>query len=277
MIQREKQDGLHAIIEGIDGSGKSTVLNACRAWAEERGVTFFDVIEFSEREGRLPSVEEVGNATGLITAEPTFCWVGKAIREEIIAKRNLSAQCSVLSAQLLQDKEDDVRCAMCDARYSGWETAQAFALDRLVQFRRLIIPFLQGHPERIIFQDRGLGSSLAYQPLQDKSLNTYKLLDLPGNVQTLAFAPTLLILIRTEAAAALARLSQRTEKQDGVIFEEPDFQRRLVRRFLSDDVLGPFKRAGTRIMEVDGNAGIEEVSLAVKSLLSQNLPDFGKI
>jgi thymidylate kinase len=253
MINRETNDGLHAIIEGIDGSGKSTVINACRAWAEERGVSFFNVIEFSEREGRLPSVEEVGNATGLITAEPTFCWVGKAIREEIIAKH---------------ENEE---------RYTGWETAQAFALDRLILFRRLVIPFLQGHPERIVFQDRGLGSSLAYQPLQDEKLNTYKLLDLPGNAQTLAFAPSLLILIRTEAAAAMARLAGRKEKQDDVIFEEPNFQQKLVQRFLSEDVLGPFKQAGTKIMEIDGNAGIEEVGQSVKGLLSQNLPDFGKI
>ncbi|MDD5438149.1 MAG: hypothetical protein PHC70_03325 [Patescibacteria group bacterium] len=255
MIQRQPEDGLHAIIEGIDGSGKSTVLNACRAWAEERGVSFFNVIEFSEREGRLPSVEEVGNATGLITAEPTFCWVGKAIREEIIAKH----------------ENENV------PRYNGWETAQAFALDRLILFRRLIIPFLQGHSERIIFQDRGLGSSLAYQPLQDTSLNTYKLIDLPGNAQTLTFAPNLLILIRAEAAAAMARLAGRKDKQDGAIFEEPDFQQKLVQRFLSDEVLGPFKQAGTKVVEVDGNAGIDEVSSSVKGLLSQNLPDFGKI
>ena len=95
MIQRQPNDGLHVMIEGIDGSGKSTVLNACRAWAEERGTVFFDVVAFSEREGRLPSVDEVGDATGLITAEPTFCWTGKAIREEIIAKHIFSRQSTV--------------------------------------------------------------------------------------------------------------------------------------------------------------------------------------
>ncbi|MHB8831514.1 MAG: dTMP kinase [Patescibacteria group bacterium] len=254
MIKREKNDGLHAIIEGIDGSGKSTVLNACRAWAEDRGVTFFNVIEFSEREGRLPNAEEVGGATGLITAEPTFCWVGKAIREEIIAKHDEAGQ-----------------------RYTGWETAQAFALDRLVQFRRLVIPFLQNHPERIIFQDRGLGSSLAYQPLQDTSLTTKQLVELPGNAQTLAFSPSLLILIRAEATATMARLAQRTDKQDKDIFEEPSFQQKLAQRYLSDDVLGYFKQVGTKIAEVDGNQGIDQVASAVKSLLSQNLPDFGRI
>ncbi|MFA6099300.1 MAG: hypothetical protein WC750_00290 [Patescibacteria group bacterium] len=275
MIQREKNDGLHAIIEGIDGSGKSTVLNACRAWAEERGVTFFNTIEFSEREGRLPSVEEMGQATGLITAEPTFCWVGKAIREEIIAKHENSDTRHVIRDPSEPSEISHVTCH--ESRYTGWETAQAYALDRLVQFRRLIIPFLQGHPERIIFQDRGLGSSLAYQPLQDTTLTTEQIITLPGNAQTLAFAPNLLILIRTEAAAAMARLAGRTEKQDGDIFEEPNFQQKLVQRYLSDDVLGPFKKAGTNIAEVDGNLGIDEVAAAVKELLSQNLRDFGKI
>ncbi|MFA6161081.1 MAG: hypothetical protein WC766_02760 [Patescibacteria group bacterium] len=253
MIHRQPNDGLHVIIEGIDGSGKSTVLNACRAWAEERGISFFDVVDFSTREGRLPTVEEAKPATGLITAEPTFCWTGRAIREEMIAKHV------------------DV------IRYSGWETAHGFSVDRLVQFRRVIIPFLQNHADRIIFQDRSLASTLAYQPLQDESLTTEKLLSLPGNAQTIAFAPTLLILIRTEAAAAMARLSARTEKQDEHIFEVEDFQQRLVKRFLSDDVLGPFKQAGTLIAEVDGNQSIEAVGESVKALLSQNLPNFARI
>jgi thymidylate kinase len=258
MIARKDGDGLHVMIEGIDGSGKSTVLNACRAWAEERGSVFFDVVAFSEREGRLPSVDEVGDATGLITAEPTFCWTGKAIREEIIAKHEVRGTSDV-------------------GRYTGWETAQAYALDRLVLFRRLVIPFLQNHPDRIIFQDRGLGSSLAYQPLQDPTLTTERLLEISGNGQTIAFPPSLLLLIRTEAAAAMARLAKRTEKQDDVIFEEPDFQSKLVTRYLSEEVLGPFKRIGTKIAEIDGNLGIDAVAAAVKDLLSQNLPYFARI
>lgn len=265
MIKRQPNDGLHVIIEGIDGSGKSTVLNACRAWSEDRGIKFFNVVEFSQREGRLPSMDEIGDATGLITAEPGFCWTGKAIREEIIAKHLPPPQTPPPAGGALE------------LRYSGWETAHAFAMDRLVLFRRVIIPFLQGHPERIVFQDRGLGSTLAYQPLQDETLSTEKLLTLPGNEQTIAYNPTMLLLIRTEAAAAMARLAGRTDKQDGVIFEEPDFQTRLVQRFLSEDVLGPFKQAGSIIGEVDGNQGIQEVAQAVKGLLSQKLANFARI
>jgi len=255
MIKRQQNDGLHIVIEGIDGSGKSTVSGACEEWAKERGVSFFNVIEFAEREHRLPSLDEIGDATGLLTAEPTFCWTGKAIRDEIIAKREGEAM----------------------ARYDGWETAHAFAVDRLVQFRRLIIPFLQNHPERVVIQDRSLASTLAYQPLQDQSLSTERLLELPGNRQTIEFYPTLLLLIRTEASAAMARLEARTEKQDQVIFEEADFQTKLVQRFLSDEVLGPFQKAGSKIGAVDGNLSIEQVADNVRALLSRELPEFGII
>ncbi len=255
MIKRQQTDGQYIVIEGIDGSGKSTVSEACEEWARERGIVFFNVIEFAKREYRLPSLSDMEGINGLLIAEPTFCWIGKAIRDEIIFKR----------------KEEKI------PRYDGWETAQAFAIDRLIQFRRLIIPFLQNHPERIVIQDRSLASSLAYQPLQDQSLSTERLLELSGNRQAIEFYPTLLILIRTEASAAMARLEARTEKQDHVIFEEKDFQTKLAQRFLSDNVLGPFKKAGSVIGTVNGNLSIEEVATSVKELLSREMSKFGII
>ena len=75
----------------------------------------------------------------------------------------------------------------------------------------------------------------------------------------------------------MARLAQRTDKQDEVIFEEPDFQTKLVQRFLSGDVLGPFKQAGTMISEIDGNQNIEQVAKEVKSALSQKLDFFARM
>lgn len=237
-------------IEGIDGSGKSTVMNACRSWAEERGARFFDAVEFMKREHRLPRLKDLGEATGLLTAEPTFAWIGDAIREEIIAKH------------------DDERA---NRIYTGAETADAFALDRLVLYRRLVIPFLTENLQHIVFQDRGLCSSLAYQPLQDTSLTTEKLLERPGNAQVLAFPPTLIILIRTEATAAIARLAHRSDKKDNHIFESANFQTRLAERFFSNEILRPFKRAGTIIGEVDGNADKKTVAVAVKRLLNKKI------
>ncbi len=265
MISRKENDGQLIVVEGIDGSGKSTILDAGKKWVQAQGLKIFDVVEFSEREHRLPDLNDIGDAQMLMAAEPCFCWTGDSIRQEIIAKHDESRQWSVVSGQSE------------GPRYSGYETAEAFALDRLVLFRRVIIPFLQGHPDRIVFKDRGVGSSLAYQPLQDTSLTTPKLLELSGNAQSIAFAPTLLVLVRTEAAAAMARLEGRTEKQDNVIFEERGFQERLAIRFLSDDVLGPFKQAGTEIAELDGNLPKDAMAQAALAMLSQKLGGFANI
>ena len=71
-------------IDGIDGSGKSTLLNAARAWAEERGLRVIDTVAWSKENGRHPTLEDVGDADVLLTAEPTHAGIGKEIREEII-------------------------------------------------------------------------------------------------------------------------------------------------------------------------------------------------
>lgn len=274
MISRQPNDGPLLVVEGIDGSGKSTILTACKNLAAERNLKVFDVVEFSEREHRLPDLNDIGDASVLMAAEPCFCWTGDAIRQEIIAKReSCNANRMTSDSQTLHD----TRYTIHEPRYSGQETADAFALDRLVLFRRVIIPFLQNRPDRIVFKDRGVGSSLAYQPLQDTSLTTEGLLTLPGNAQSIAFWPTLLVLVRTEAAAAMARLEGRTDKQDNVIFEERGFQEKLAIRFLSEDVLGPFRRAGTDIAELDGNLPKEAMAAAAKTLLSQKLADFANI
>ncbi len=250
MYHRKLDDGQHVILEGIDGSGKSTVMAACHMWAEGRGAKVFDAVDFMRREKRLPTVRDLDDATVLLNAEPSFCWIGAAIREEIIAQH---------------EPTEDIK------RYSGSETADAFALDRLVLYRRLIIPFLKNRPERVVFQDRGLASSLAYQPLQDPALSSDDLLQRPGNAQAIAFAPTVILLIHTDAAVAMSRLMQRQEKRDEHIFEKQDFQTRLAQRFCSDDVLNPFRRAGTVVVEIDGNAARDVVAHKVKQLLTQHL------
>ncbi len=282
MITRQPTDGPLLVVEGIDGSGKSTILKACKDWATERGLKIFDVVEFSEREHRLPDLKDIGDAQALMAAEPCFCWTGDAIRQEIIA-RHEDRECVTCNAKratletATPQTLHDTRCALHDIRYTGLETAEAFALDRLVLFRRVIIPFLQNRPDRIVFKDRGVGSSLAYQPLQDATLTTARLLELSGNAQSTAFAPTLLVLVRTEAAAAMARLEGRTDKQDNVIFEERGFQERLAIRFLSDGVLGPFRQAGTDIVELDGNLPMDAMAAAAQTMLSQKLADFAKL
>lgn len=250
MISRTQNDGLHIILEGIDGSGKSTALSACQQWAEKRGTRFFDVVQYCKEKKHLPSLDEIGNVTGLLLAEPTFCWTGSAIREEMISKSTAN-------------------------RYTGTETAEAFALDRLVQLRRILIPFLKNNPDRIVIQDRSIISSLAYQPLQEAALTEEKILSFSGNRQALAFAPTDLMILKIPVEIAQDRLAGREEKKDDAVFEKRDFQKRLAKRYEIKTVLGPFQEKGVDISLLDASASREQILNDILQKLSEKYPNFG--
>lgn len=232
----EHKRGKIIVIDAIDGAGKSTAIKGIARWLEERGIApAFDLIAFQEAENRLPEIKELGDAKLLIAAEPTHSWIGRAIREELIAKHENRA-------------------------YSGRAAAEAFALDRLILYRRVIIPFLEKRPDGFVIQDRGLISSLAYQPLQDPTLAIDELMMLEGNRLELEYAPDLMLLLTLDVATAQSRLAGRIEKRDASAFEAEDFQKRLAGRYTLPEVRRPFIEQGTRIAEIDASKN-EQVTL----------------
>jgi thymidylate kinase len=243
-----KPNGLFIQLDGIDGSGKSTLLNAALGWFQERGMKVFDVVAWSKENHRLPRLEEVGDVQILFTSEPTHAWTGKAIRDEIISN---------------------------GTPYGARIAAQAFALDRLVQYRRVVQPFLNGHPERIVVQDRGLISSMAYQPLQSEiekdaePVTVEWLLSLDGNRAAMDFPPDAFVFLDVDAAVAMQRLAGRSEKLDNVRFEDPVFQAALAERYRRADVTTPFTERGTRLVTIDGGKTKPEVAEAMRNLLGE--------
>ncbi len=237
-------------IDGIDGSGKSTLLNAARVWAEERGLRVFDSVAWSKENGRHPALADVGDADVLLTAEPTHARIGKEIREEIIRT---------------------------NTPYSARLAAEAFALDRGVQYTRLILPFLKARKGRIVIQDRGLISSLAYQPLQSETDGSESRVDIPwlmsleGNRIALSSPPDAFIFLDIDPAIAKERLANRAEKIDNHVYDAASFQIALAKRFRSTDVTEPFTSRGTRLMVMDGSetreALAEKMRLILDSLL----------
>ena len=237
-------------IDGIDGSGKSTLLNAALAWATAQGFSTFDVVEWSKREHRLPTLEDIGDVDVLFTAEPTHAGIGDVIRNEII--RDGSPY---------------------DARF----TAQAFALDRGVQYRRLILPFLQSRPGRWVIQDRGLSTSLAYQPLQSERdtadpvqhVTLDWLLTHDGNQIAYNAPPDVFVLVDIDPSVALARLANRTEKFDNHLYEKEDFQIALAERYKRPDFHTKLTSQGTEFVIIDGGRTKEEVAEDMRNVLSQ--------
>lgn len=229
------------IVDAIDGAGKSTVINGIAEQLKGQGRTIFDLQAYQKEHHALPEGETI-DADVLLSAEPTYCWVGSAIREEIIKSHS-------------------------GRSYHGRAAAEAFALDRQVLFTRVILPFLSAKPDRWVIQDRGVITSLAYQPLQDERITLDWLLSLEGNRAELSRPPDLLLLLRLTPEEAMQRLAGRAHKVDGHIYENPTFQDRLALRYRDPAVLAPYASAGTTIREIDASKSPEDVVKAACSAI----------
>ncbi len=220
--------GTFIMVDGIGGSGKSTVIAALAARLEAAGKRLFHQAVWEKREGRTPAFSEVTEATVdpldadvLFTAEPTQAWVGAAIRQEL---------------------------SRTDDPYDGTVAAHAFALDRAVLYKRLLLPALAAGKH--IVQDRGVCTSLAYQPLMHDSMGIDEVAALPGNRMALEHRPDVLILVRVRPETAAKRLAGRPGPTKGVYGDIP-FLTRVAAVYESTAFQERFRRLGTRVEVLD--------------------------
>ena len=229
------------VIDGLDGAGKSTLSETAREWFTQNNLRIFDAVTWSKKHNRLPNIQDIGEADVLITAEPTHTGVGAAIRQIVLAT---------------------------DSTYSSHQTAAAYALDRDIHNRQLVHPFLKAKPHGWVLQERGLTSSLAYQPLQsiknkDKDpLTTAQILALPGNQTALQHVPELFVFLDIDAEMAQNRLQQRRGTAPEDIFDDHTFQQALRERYLLPEVTNPWTSRGTKIRILDGSQTKEHLKQA---------------
>jgi dTMP kinase len=237
----EGKRGKFIMIDGIAGSGKSTILRAAKEWAKTKNLKVFDLTEWSKDHKQPPSFSEVADCDIFFTFEPTRTWVGDAIRFEL---------------------------SRDDKPYTGEELAHAFALDRSIMYKRLIIPALENG--RHVIQDRGVSTSIVYQPIQPKSISLRRLLKLPGNAAAMKYAPDFMILIDIDVKTAIERIGQRNDDSKGV-FQGPAFLKKLAKRFRSRWFSWLFTRHGASVHAFDTRLPLETVVEKFKLLLEQLL------
>ena len=216
--------GILVIVDGIDGSGKGTIVKALADWARAKNLKVLDLKEYWKDKHTFPEPKEIEQFDVIVSAEPTFSMVGQAIREEIVKDNN--------------------------RHYSAFTTAEAFALDREILYRRIIIPALE--QGKYIFQERGVTTSLIYQPIQKEALPLKKILNLSGNQLALKYRPDLLIVTLVEPQEAVKRLAER-DKKDGVIFEKLPFLEKLDRRFAASWFQKFFEKRGSKFVYLRTN------------------------
>ncbi len=204
------------MVDGIDGSGKSTSIETWKKIFLASGKKVFDLPAFWKEKNRYPHLEEVESYDCIFSAEPTSTGVGRVIREELIA---------------------------AGSSYPLEALAEAYSLDRLILYTKLIIPLLRSG--RTIIQDRGISTSLSYQTAAGMPFR--QLITLPGNQLALEHRPDHLVLLDVDPKVALERLAKRTEKQDKAIFERLDFLKLSSAQFHSAQFQKTFTERGTQL------------------------------
>ena len=235
------KSGVFIIIDGIDGSGKSTVVKAMQTWVEAQGKKTFDFVAACKEYGSHPSFADAEHADVLFTSEPTYAWVGAALRKEMF---------------------------QTPSPYSPLEFAHTFALDRMLLYRRLIIPALVAG--KTVIQDRSVSTSLVYQADAPNGPSLDTILALPGNQLALAHAPDHLILLNVQPKVALARIASRNGKAQDV-FETLEQQERFHERFHSQWFANIFTERGTTIHSLDAANGLDASIENTHRLISQIL------
>lgn len=243
--RRKERRELFIVVEGPDGSGKGEGLRALIQKEQRLGRCTFDTISFSRAESKgAPELKDfwcppVRHYHTVITEEPTYAGIGKVIREEIIQKNGRN--------------------------YSPIAERQAYALDREVQMKRVVIPALLNGVR--VLQSRCLASSLTYQAItaeaEGKSIDEARnvILEEYGNQLQLEYAPDLLIIQHIKDPQELMRRMEArrsTTKDDNAIFENSDFQRRLNELYQDQWLKSLFEKHGTNVVYVDTSISPEE-------------------
>lgn len=231
--------GIFIMIDGLDGSGKGTAVSALRDFLESKGKKIFDLRKYWKENNEIPEVEEVMDYDVICSSEPTFSGIGKVIREEIVRSNK--------------------------RKYSGMSTAQAFALDREILYKKLILPAKKAG--KIIIQERGITTSLVYQPIQNEKIQLKEIISLPGNQIAIKNAPDILVIVKAEPEVVMERLGMR-EKNDQAIFENLIFQRKVQNRFESGWLKKLFGHYGTKLIYLDTNppSTVEETRKKIKQI-----------
>jgi thymidylate kinase len=171
----------------------------------------------------------------IVSSEPTYVGIGKAIRDEIIAKNG--------------------------REYSALFTAHAYSMDRMILYRRVLIPALKAG--KTIVQSRSVSTSIVYQPIQSKIgkepvMSVDDILKLEGNAFVMDYPPDLLIIPTIKNVAEVMKRLEGRQKDDNCQFENMDFQINIKPFYEGKELKKIFESRGCVVKYIDAGISIAE-------------------
>lgn len=217
-------------IEGPDGSGKSSIVEAVHHWLRRRHYKVFNLRTHLKRHP-YPKLHEIKKYDVIVAEEPTQSMFGRAITKEIIKGGIL---------------------------YNPLTIAHAFAIDREMLYKRAIIPCLNS--KKIIVQERGFLSTLVYQSLQG-GLGMAQLLELPGNKLALQYPPSFVMVVTAKPSVLLRRLHKR-ERHERSLFETRHFVEKINKRYENPKIRKLLKKLKIEVETIDTTHHTIELTIA---------------
>lgn len=238
---------MYIVLEGLDGTGKTTLLEALEKYLVEQGKTCFSVVDFSRLNNRLPNPTDVfkgvamQDADVIFTAEPTHAEVGGIIRTELIAINQRT--------------------------YNPLTIAHAYGLDREIHFRKIVGPALQKN--KLVVQSRSWISSLVFQQAASQEIDLDELLAIPANQLVANTPPDAFLYTRVKQPELII---ERMKGRDYDQFENLDFQEKIFAGFESDWLQNYLTQQNLRweVVDVSGDveSGIKNFLKAFKSVVT---------
>ncbi len=232
--------GKFVMVDGLDGSGKGVAVNSLKEWALKQNMKVLDLREYWKTNEGFPDINDYD---AIISAEPTFTGTGKIIREQLIKN---------------------------GSKATGKEVADAFSKDRKELYEKIILPARKAG--KFIFQERGVITSIVYQPLMENSYTLEEIKNLEGNKFCLNHAPDLLIITVVNPEVVIERLKTR-KKEDDAIFEQLEFQKKIKSIYESDWLKELFESKGSKIVFLDTNppSTVEDTKKKIIEILEQSM------
>lgn len=245
--------GKFAIIDGLDGIGKGVIIGALVDYERNRGKKIFDLEEYWREHKEHPEPHELKGYDVVVSAEPTRAGTGNDIRKEMVA-----------------DNQRD---------YSARLVANAFSINRMVLYKRIILPALAYG--MTVIQSRSVVSSMTYQVVQaeeegNKDVTLDFILGMEGNQFCLNHPPHLLIIPTIKNVQEVIERLAKREKKDHAIYENLRFQLKLKERYEDKQLREFFESKGTMVRYLDAAISIESTKEQVikiweEFLASQNV------
>lgn len=227
-MQNEK--GVSVVFEGINACGKRIAVKAIGAYLESIGKKGFDLVPYWKEYLDHPEPEILESYDYVLSAEPTHSWAGSAIRKEMFFLNG--------------------------RKYPEQSMLNAYALDRHILYRRLIVPLRNAG--KIILQERTLATTLVIQTTESPEISWEDVLNHHDHQYVLRNLADLMIVVDIEPERAAEFIRERTEEEDdNDQYEALELQKRFADVYRSKKFQNEFESRGCKVVYIKNDSDVE--------------------